>query len=158
MKNKFVYRHKNPKTLEVFYVGFGNASRPYDVYDRNDSWFAYIKEYGDPIVEIIKENISAEEAKKIENALIKRYGRVCNGSGSLVNIQPSSNRVSESTKLKMSNSQKERYVREKKRKKPITKLVRWYNNGRINKRLPLGHNPEGWVLGRLNLKQRNYGK
>lgn len=70
----YVYIHKNPITQQIFYVGIGQDKRAYSKM-RNRFWKDYVKKYGSPIVEIIKDNISPEEACKLEIELINLYGR-----------------------------------------------------------------------------------
>lgn len=80
-----VYQHRRKDTGEIFYIGIGeNRSRAYDKTGRNDIWkrIAQETEY---IVEIIKNNISREEAKNIERKLISELGRIDKNTGILSN-------------------------------------------------------------------------
>jgi predicted GIY-YIG superfamily endonuclease len=86
MNDKVVYLHRRKLDNKVFYVGIGNKKRPYDFSNRNNFWNNYVKKYGKPFVEIYKNNLTKEDACKIEIDLIKKYGRRCNGSGHLVNL------------------------------------------------------------------------
>lgn len=84
-----VYVHKNPQTRQVFYVGIGvNKERAYKFKgkQRNQYWHNYVKKYGEPIVEIIAEFETREQAVELEMRLIAKYGRLCDNSGCLVNI------------------------------------------------------------------------
>jgi len=53
----YIYFHKNPITLEVFYVGIGSNKRAWRFKERNTHWLRYVKKHGFPVVEIIKENL-----------------------------------------------------------------------------------------------------
>jgi hypothetical protein len=80
-----VYQHRRKDTGEIFYIGIGeNRSRAYDKTGRNDIWkrIAQETEY---TVEIIKNNISREEAKNIERKLISELGRIDKNTGILSN-------------------------------------------------------------------------
>lgn len=88
MRNKVVYLHRRKSDKEVFYVGMGGEYRPYQFHKphRNNYWCNYVKKYGEPIVEVIKRNLTKQEAFKLEKELIKKYGRKIKNKGSLVNI------------------------------------------------------------------------
>jgi hypothetical protein len=76
MENYYLYYHKNPTTKELFYVGIGTNKRAWDFTSgRNFHYKNYIKKYGEPVVDIIKENITKEEACSFEIELIAKYGR-----------------------------------------------------------------------------------
>jgi hypothetical protein len=74
MNNYYVYFHKNPITKEIFYVGLGKDKRAWSS-KRNIFWKNYVKKYGEPIIEIYKNNISIYQAAELEIELIKKYGR-----------------------------------------------------------------------------------
>jgi hypothetical protein len=86
MNDKVVYLHKRKSDNKVFYVGMGYKKRAYDFSSRNKFWINYVKKYGNPIVEIYKENLKKEDACKIEIKLIEQYGRRIDGKGNLVNL------------------------------------------------------------------------
>jgi hypothetical protein len=76
MENYYLYYHKNPLTKELFYVGIGTNKRAWDfVSGRNPHYKNYIKKHGEPIVDVVKENLTKEEACSIEVELIAKYGR-----------------------------------------------------------------------------------
>ena len=80
-----VYQHRRKDTGEIFYIGIGeHKSRAYDKSGRNDIWkrIAQETEYS---IEIIKDNITREEAKNIERKLISEYGRIDKSTGILAN-------------------------------------------------------------------------
>ena len=86
MNDKVVYLHKRKSDNKVFYVGMGYKKRAYDFNGRNKFWRNYVKKYGNPVVEIYKDNLTKEEACKVEINLIKKYGRRSKGKGYLVNL------------------------------------------------------------------------
>ena len=72
--NYYLYFHKFDKVL--FYIGIGANKRAWDfISGRSQHYKNYIKKYGIPIVEIYKDNLSVEEACKLEIELIFKYGR-----------------------------------------------------------------------------------
>lgn len=76
MENYYLYYHKNPITKELFYIGIGTNKRAWDfISGRNPHYRNYIKKHGEPIVDIIKENLTKEEACSLEIKLISEYGR-----------------------------------------------------------------------------------
>jgi hypothetical protein len=81
MGNYYIYFHKNSKTLKVFYVGLGSYilyqkyKRAEDLKKRGKHHKYYVKKYGDPIIEIIHDNLTQEEACLLEIQYISQYGR-----------------------------------------------------------------------------------
>jgi hypothetical protein len=74
--------------MEVFYVGIGSSrgySRANDTHGRSDYWKRIYNKVGRK-VEILKNNISWEEACELEVLFIKTYGRSDLGTGPLVNM------------------------------------------------------------------------
>ena len=84
-KNTVVYLHKRKDTGEIFYVGIGSKKRPYAKDNRNKYWFNIVNKHG-YTVEIIKTELTWDDACKEEIRLIKLYGRKDLGLGSLVNM------------------------------------------------------------------------
>lgn len=82
MNNKCVYIHKSLDGIP-FYVGCGDKDRPYNIYRRSKKW----KEYANKgyTVEIFKDNISETDAFLLEYELIKKYGKLNDNTGILVN-------------------------------------------------------------------------
>jgi len=73
----YVYFHRNPITKEIFYVGLGLDKRAWDKSrGRNKHWINYVKKYGNPIVEIIHEDLTLEQASNKEQYYIELYGRI----------------------------------------------------------------------------------
>lgn len=84
----YVYQHIRLDTNKIFYVGISKSkkyNRAYLKVKRNSYWTNIINktEYK---VEIIKDNISWEEACIIEKELIAKYGRKDNNTGILANM------------------------------------------------------------------------
>lgn len=86
MEQYYVYTHLNPQTKEVFYVGIGKGNRAWNQWaGRNKFWENYVNKYGFE-VEIIAENITRNQAGKIEMELIAHLGRrQIEEGGTLVN-------------------------------------------------------------------------
>lgn len=93
MKNYYVYIHTRTDLNEVFYVGMSTISTEGLIYSRayrsafekrKTAWhnYARICPYN---VKIVKDNLTKEEAFKLEMKLIKKYGRKDLGTGTLIN-------------------------------------------------------------------------
>ncbi len=85
MKEYYVYCHKNPETLEIFYIGKGIKKRAYKKDGRGKYWINYVNKYGLPIIEFLYENLNEDDAIKIEKELILKIGRKDLNKGPLVN-------------------------------------------------------------------------
>ena len=85
MNDKVVYLHRNPNTLEVFYVGMGSKERAYNTASRNIFWKRVVNKRG-LYVDIVANNLSIEDAYDLEMLLISEYGRRDLKLGSLVNL------------------------------------------------------------------------
>ena len=84
-----VYVHKNPVTFAIFYVGIGAERRANYFCNRSPRWKAYVNKYGNPVVEIYKNNLFEHEATYLESHLIKTLGiRGYRTDGQLVNLCP----------------------------------------------------------------------
>jgi len=70
---------------EVFYVGIGNAKRPYTHRSRNQLWHKVVSKYN-YIVVVIHDELTYLDACILEKQYIKQFGRRCNNTGSLVNF------------------------------------------------------------------------
>ncbi len=84
----YVYQHIRLDTNEIFYVGISKGkkyNRAYLKVRRNSYWTNIINKTQYKI-EIIKDNISWEEACVIEKELITKYGRKDNNTGILANM------------------------------------------------------------------------
>jgi len=86
MEQYYVYTHLNPQTKEIFYVGIGKGNRAWNKgAGRNKFWENYVNKYGFE-VEIMAENITRNQAGKIEIELIAHLGRrQIEEGGTLVN-------------------------------------------------------------------------
>jgi len=125
MDNYCIYRHIRLDTNTVFYIGIGNTKRPYIKKGRNTFWNRIINKT-DYEVDILKYNLSWEEACELEKILISFYGRkniktgiLCNltdgGEGCVnlsketrdkISLHNKGKKMSEESRLKMSNSHK----------------------------------------------------
>ena len=84
----YVYTHTRLDTNEIFYVGIGtqdNYKRASRVHNRTNYWNNIVKKCGWK-VDIVCDNLTWEDACKIEVELIAKYGRVDLGTGTLVNL------------------------------------------------------------------------
>lgn len=82
-----VYRHRRHDTNKIFYIGIGTIERAYkkSKYQRNFFW-VNITNKTTYSVEILKENLTWDDAVELEILLIKEYGRKDLGLGTLCNL------------------------------------------------------------------------
>jgi hypothetical protein len=103
-----VYRHTHDDGT-IFYIGIGKRlKRAYTKDRRSPIWKYAVNKYG-LNVEVLHDDVSWEDACKIEMDLIKQYGRKAFGEGTLVNLTEGGDgqlglKASEETKQKMSES------------------------------------------------------
>lgn len=103
-----VYRHTHDDGT-IFYIGIGKTKkRAYTKDRRSPIWKYAVNKYG-LNVEILHDDVSWEDACKIEQELIKQYGRKAFGEGTLVNLTEGGDgqlglKASEETKAKMSEA------------------------------------------------------
>ena len=158
--NKVVYLHRNPNTLEVFYVGYGSVARPGERCSRTQRWKDYVENSGDRIVEIVADNLSKRDALDLEQFIIKTIGceNLVNYSlrergdiykGRLVSMETREKlrkvnlgkRLSKETRIKISESNKgkthseesKRKISESKKGKPGNSLGRKHSKESIVK-------------------------
>lgn len=83
--NTCIYRHIRLDNNQIFYIGIGSLKRAYKKYGRNKYWKNVINktEYE---IQILKSDLTWEDAKELEIMLIKHYGRLNNNTGILVNM------------------------------------------------------------------------
>lgn len=82
-----VYFHRNPINYKIFYVGIGKKTqRAYVTKGRSLLWFDYVKQYGNPVIQIVHDEIENKSAKFWEIHYIKLLGKRINATGELVNI------------------------------------------------------------------------
>lgn len=138
----YVYQHFRLDTGEVFYVGIGKTRYRFKTKQaRNDLWYKIVAKAGFR-AEILYDNIEWGEATKIEIELIKKYGRINNGTGILANMTDGGDgnlgcKHSPEALKKISESSKGRpgYWKGKKIPKEITEKVRQAQKGRPNYKL-----------------------
>lgn len=105
-----IYRHLKP-CGEVFYIGIGKTEkRAESKNNRNNHWTNIINKYGYEI-QILKRDLSWEEACELEILLIAHYGRYDLGLGTLVNLTDGGEGIvgwiaSDETRARMSESKK----------------------------------------------------
>ncbi len=128
-QNDFVlYFHINPLKNHIFYVGIGTKKRPYNKQQRSNFQKYVVKKYG-YIVDIVHENLSQNEACKLEKFYINKIGRKDLKKGNLVNMTDGGDGSfgyipSKETREKMSKSHKENprdYVHSEDTKKKMSK-------------------------------------
>lgn len=92
----YVYIYKNPENGLPFYVGKGTKLRfrrhLFETWNNTTNKMRLSKIINirskqlEPIVEIVKDNLSEDEALELESYLIQKYGKIIDGTGILTNI------------------------------------------------------------------------
>ena len=85
INNICIYRHITLDTNEIFYIGIGNIKRPYSKHNRNKYWKNIVNKHGYEI-QILKSDLTWENACELEKFLISWYGRQDNNTGILINM------------------------------------------------------------------------
>ena len=85
LTNVCLYRHIRLDTNKVFYIGIGSKKRAYKKLGRNIYWNNIVNKTNYE-VQILKSNLTWEEACELEILLINFYGRVNNKTGILCNM------------------------------------------------------------------------
>ena len=80
-----LYFHKKKTNGEIFYVGIGDTKRPQSKDGRNKWWLNTVKKHGYD-VQVVKENMTWEQACTVERFWIKTIGRKDMKEGTLVNM------------------------------------------------------------------------
>lgn len=112
-----IYRHIKKNDSEVFYIGVGKTKkRAYSKYGRSRHWKNIVEKYGYE-VEVLKTDLTYEEARELEVILIDYYGRKDLDKGSLCNLTNGGDgtwgyRLSEETKNKLSKIHKGKSYRD----------------------------------------------
>jgi hypothetical protein len=134
MNNVCVYFHINPAKQEIFYVGIGIKDRPYHNYHRNSYWKKYTQKHDYQVI-VIHENLTWEEACKLEINYIAQIGREDKGLGTLVNLTDggdgSLGRKSPIKGTKLSGETKNRMKEAKLGKNVIRPILQLDLNGKI---------------------------
>ena len=81
----YIYKHYTKDDNKLFYIGLGRNKRAFQVSGRSDFWTNVYSKHG-RIVEICSNYLTLSEAKLIERKLIKKYGKLCDNTGILVNF------------------------------------------------------------------------
>ena len=114
----YVYIHIREDNDEIFYVGISKQNnlykRAFFKHRKNDIWNKIIKKTNYK-VKILHDNLTLNEAKELEIKLIKEYGRINLGNGTLANLTDGGDGLNsyvfnEEQKKKMSLSQKNLYL------------------------------------------------
>lgn len=84
MYNIRLYQHIRLDTNEIFYIGIGGGTRPWDT--RRSKFWKNIANKCGYRVDIIEDCLTWDQAKELEIMLIKFYGRRDLGLGPLVNL------------------------------------------------------------------------
>jgi DNA-binding Xre family transcriptional regulator len=127
-----VYKHYTLDTKKLFYIGIGlNEKRAYSKRSRNQLWKNIVLKHN-YYVEIFKNNISYNDAKKLEIELISKYGRLNLKTGILCNMTDGGDgcfNLSNESKLSISNNLKgKKQSEETKLKRKISLKKAWENN------------------------------
>lgn len=83
--NTHLYFHFNPVKQEVFYVGIGDKNRSTSKHNRSKWWKSTVAKYGFE-VQIIRDDLTWEQACVLETFWIKTFGRRDLKQGQLVNM------------------------------------------------------------------------
>ena len=86
-KDFYVYLHKRISNGNPFYVGKGSGIRMLSGKSRSKAWYAIVEEESGILYEKVAENLTEQEALKLEKQLIAKHGRVINNSGILCNAK-----------------------------------------------------------------------
>lgn len=86
-KDHYVYAHINNESKVIFYIGQGKGKREFDKTGRNDEWLKLVNKLkGKYNIQIVADGLTQDEAFDLEHELIKKYGKIKNNNGTLVNI------------------------------------------------------------------------
>ena len=106
--DKVLYCHRRNDDFSIFYVGVGTKRRPYVKQKRNAYWDNIVNKHG-YTVQVLKENLSSEDAFELEELIISELGRKDNKTGFLSNMTDGgfgTINLSEETRAKISESKK----------------------------------------------------
>lgn len=86
MEARYVlYMHTKASNGGIFYIGIGDAKRPYKTYNRTPYWKRTVNKHG-LNVQILAEHLTWERACELEKKYIAFYGRRDKNEGCLVNL------------------------------------------------------------------------
>lgn len=145
----YVYVHKRPIVGTVFYVGKGRDERAWVEKDRNPHWRNVVNKHGGFEVEIIKSDMTEQEAYAFEAETILKYGIDNLTNQTLGGISTTGYRHSQETRNLQSKIAKDRLENnEEYAKKVIDHITK----------LAETQTPEfrEWALSRANETTRNY--
>lgn len=125
--NNVLYFHVNKQTHHIFYVGIGKIERPYSKIKRNRYWKNTVNKYGYNI-QIVKDNLSWEQAQILEIFWIKTLGRKDKNEGLLVNMTDGGDGcigrpVSTESRIKISEGNKRKIVSNETKMKQSLNLI-----------------------------------
>jgi|694.fasta_scaffold05410_35 hypothetical protein len=127
----YVYIYRDPKNNIPFYVGKGKNNRIFDLLKEsksNNIEFNYLKHKKvreilskdlEPLIEYHSRNLSEIQAYKLEEKLIKKYGRICTNNGCLTNLTSGGEgikNITEDARKKMSHNKGKKFSDETKKK------------------------------------------
>lgn len=140
-----VYRHIRPDTNEVFYVGMGKPKRPYTNTCRNRYWNNIVNlNKGNFKVDILANELTKEAAEEKEREFILIYGRIVDGTGTLVNLHMGGDNH---TGFKMPDITRERMSKAHKGNSATKDYIRITNGIEIKAIHKDSVIPEGWRKG-----------
>lgn len=145
----YVYVHKRPIVGTVFYVGKGRDERAWVEKDRNPHWRNVVNKHGGFEVEIVKSDMTEQEAYAFEAETILKYGIDNLTNQTLGGISTTGYRHSQETRNLQSKIAKDRLENnEEYAKKVIDHITK----------LAESQTPEfrEWALSRANETTRNY--
>jgi hypothetical protein len=85
----YVYTYKSLISNDIIWVGKGKSNRCFDhIKGRscNRILRAHILRGEKYLIELVQKDLAEDEAFKLETKLVKKYGRVCDGTGTLYNL------------------------------------------------------------------------
>lgn len=104
----YVYLHKRPTDNSVFYVGKGKENRAWTNKSRSPHWQHVVDKHGGFLVEIIKENLTEQEAFELEALTVRGIGIENLTNKTLGGISTTGMQHSEETKKLQSEIAKKR--------------------------------------------------
>jgi hypothetical protein len=153
MGKYYVYQHLKLDDNLIFYIGIGcqrNYLRAYSKDNRSSYWDSIVKKHGYKI-EVLHDNLSKEDAIKIEKTLISKYGRKDLGHGVLCNLTDGGDgilNVSDEIKNKISSILKGRKLSEETKRKMSESRKGKVHSGDTKKKIGLSKVGNKYMLGK----------